>query len=334
MAHYPLVVATRSLEAIPAALAPFDENQHVEPHRRYIPGEPADFCTPAELRAELGLDPEDPTLTWAKLVAAYNDHYRNNPDWHLYLDDDGRPYEISTANPQARWDYWTIGGGWSQYFPLKDTASPTHPALITEPPTELPNGLPTGLPTELFTGLLTESPAESGTEAAGSAGGRIRVPGGPKKLLDLDLMREEAAAEAAALYDTYTALTAGLPEARPRSWFAAQVKRGERDIEQAQAAYRGQPRVQATAHLVGPSDCPIEEFGVPRDAYIHRGRGLAVPGYATLTLDGRWLTPGLMGRFAISTDDASSRAAYAAVADAYIDAVAEDVLLVAVDCHT
>ena len=59
----------------------------------------------------------------------------------------------------------------------------------------------------------------------------------------------------------------------------------------------------------------------------------AVPGYATISTDGRWMAPGKMGWFGVSSDSTDDRIGYWEAANAYIEALPDDTWLVALDCH-
>ncbi|WP_034271069.1 hypothetical protein [Haloechinothrix halophila] len=70
-----------------------------------------------------------------------------------------------------------------------------------------------------------------------------------------------------------------------------------------------------------------------RDEYVQQCRDQAIPGWATLTHDGRWLSPGRMGWFGMSDEDPQSQADYLTEANAYLDSLSGDMWLVTVDCH-
>lgn len=79
--------------------------------------------------------------------------------------------------------------------------------------------------------------------------------------------------------------------------------------------------------------CHLEEFQWGRELYVHRARLSAVPGYAYLMRDGKWLARGDMGWFGLSSDTVESREAYDVAVNGRIASLDPDVVLVLVDCH-
>lgn len=103
--------------------------------------------------------------------------------------------------------------------------------------------------------------------------------------------------------------------------------------EQARNDYATQPRIAAIrAHyrgfsLTGPED--IFDH-LSRDEFVQRQWLHAIPSFATLTHDSRWLAPGRMGWFGMSTDTDESQQTYLHKANDYLD---DAMWLVVVDCH-
>src|SRR5262249_46470856 len=129
---------------------------------------------------------------------------------------------------------------------------------------------------------------------------RTKCDGGRKRAIDLDGMRKAAAEKARSTYAGWLAAVEGTPAARPWREFVDLVGKVEDyTIDQAREEYRTQPRLQA---LNGTDfglmfDCPIEEYQKPQKQFIEIARARAVPGYAVLTLDGKWMAPGRVGMF-------------------------------------
>lgn len=357
MSHFTVVVAVKATSkdelsaALERAMAPYDENAEVPEYRSYEEGEAADHWfysslkrqdeddrngtgikpykpdelgwssasskkTPVEQAAEIAADAAlfrtlPFPIDWETLVQVYNDKFHSDSDEEdgdklFYEAETGRAYTLSTYNPKSKWDYWRVGGRWGGYFKVAEGADP-----------------------ELVI------PAEGGSwDSPEIAEGR--ADGGPKGLLDIAGMRDAAGAEAIARYDRYHELVDELPEARPWSEFVKQVKAETLDIQQARELYHAQPRNQAIKDTEFDqlfSDCPIGEYGCERRVYVERARAAAVPGFALLTADGRWMEKGKMGWFGMSDDTESSRAGYAEIANGYIDELDDDVYLLALDCH-
>lgn len=260
----------------------------------------------------------DDPATWETVVRLYNEKYHranavavpgdhDESDDRLHYDaETGRAYSLTRSNPDAKWDYWRIGGRWRNYFVAK----------------------------EIGAGVLNsrrdwDAPDEPADKL-------LHCDGGPKRYLDFEAMRDAAAVKAHDRYDQWEAVCDGTPAAKPWSHFTGLVDVKEMDIEDAREAYRAQPRVQkaqATKLDDGWGQCVIDEFLSDRDEYVAEARRGAVPGYALVTLEGQWLAPGRMGWFGMSSDGAGERGAYRVAANRYLDDLKGDRLVVALDCH-
>lgn len=80
-------------------------------------------------------------------------------------------------------------------------------------------------------------------------------------------------------------------------------------------------------------DDAVGQFSIPEKLYIARETARAVPGYALLALDGRWMAPGKMGWWGVSSETDSDLIGYWETANAYIEALSATTFLVALDCH-
>lgn len=356
MSHFTVIVALEKVtdldEDLHKALAPFDEDLEVESYRKYEDGTPKDYWVYDSLKrgAEehangTGVYPYEPDTiacirasgkisdqpeykqraeiekkaalfhslpaepTWADMYRVMTEWFGEEGMEHQYDAETDRIYTDSTYNPESKWDWYQIGGRWTGYFKVKSIANRD----------DIINGEP---------GLMTASNRDVS-----------RCDGGKKANLDLDGMRDEAAAEASAKYDRYHALVAGWPEAKPWSYFVRHVDQGDGSgytIEQARMDYADQTRVKLVRDtefdvFFGPD--AIEEYAKPREVLVEQARASAVPGYAVLTRDGKWMAPGSMGWFGMSNDDEDSRAHYLEVANRYLDALPDDTWLIQVDCH-
>jgi hypothetical protein len=300
MSHFSVVACIDDPDRLEAVMAPFDENREVEPYRDYQEGGPAGYWAVDVLRKHEELNPDDTTLTWAQVAEAVTRRY---PDEPLLVDDDGRAYTMSSRNPDSKWDYWRIGGRWGGYFPYQ----PANVTRVMRP--------------------------ERGWDSPDMK--PLHCDGGPKGALDLAGLREEKADEARKRYAEWTALTDGLPEALPWRTFADNVSPGSGyTIEQAREEYHAQPRIVAIRDTdFRYYDDVIATFGKPEAVYVETERARAVPGYALVRLDGRWMAPGTMGWFGMSDDEEGDRIGYWEAANAYIDALENSTFLVALDCH-
>lgn len=270
--------------------------------------------------------------TWEDVVKLYNEKYHPgnelaipcevDPDEvdteRLHFDEEtGRAYTWSRYNPDSKWDWWVIGGRWRNKFHAKPGVQAS--ALILSDPH--------------YTEQYIKNEADRPQKWAPNKG--LRCDGGPKGLLDFESMRDEKAAEANALFDKWEAICAGTPHAEPWSHFRGLFELGELTIDQAREQYHAQPRVQACRddEDLKWRDDVVAEFFSGRDEYVATARRDAVPGYALITLDREWVAPGRMGWFGMSTDEGADREVYKAKANEYLESLADDVLIVQIDCH-
>ncbi|MQS17262.1 hypothetical protein F7Q99_35060 [Streptomyces kaniharaensis] len=182
--------------------------------------------------------------------------------------------------------------------------------------------------------LVAGAPADDPRLVRSASGEPGRCAGGVLRLLDLAALRDQHAAKAADLYDTWAHATEGMPPARPWAAFAEQWGS---DSPRALLAFRDQPRLKALAEIkgrTGPRQRDDDEaalISLDRAGFIDRARRRAVPGHILLELDGTW-TADPAG---LNSDDAAETGstAYYEHANAYIDALPADFLVVGVDCR-
>lgn len=138
MTHYGVLVAlpkrTKNIDrAIENVLAPFDENIEVEPYVRHTvadikAGRIETIKTVKEniLKAEAENPQTEHSKEWLKSSKPYLANLEKMSDEEYYhdqtegstLNEDGD--EMSTYNPQSKWDWYTVGGRWNGSIPLKD----------------------------------------------------------------------------------------------------------------------------------------------------------------------------------------------------------------------
>lgn len=302
MSHFTVVVCLDDPKKLDEALAPFSESLEVEPYRDYLDDWQAAYERALKFYAE---HPEHrpAELDESDVVAVLSDY--NGADVQKDAESD-RYFEMSTYNPESKWDWYLIGGRWTGYF--KAASDAPRAALI--------NGQP---------GVMTRQNTDPS-----------RCDGGQKRHLDLGSLRDAKGDEARELHEKWLKVVQGTPEARPFREFADVVDKVDGyTIDRAREEYHSQPRIEA---IKGTDvdlhfDCPIEYYQKPQRLFVELARAQAVPGYAVLTLDGKWMAPGRMGFWGFSSDDESTRAGYFEVANAYIDSLPDSTWLIAVDCH-
>lgn len=306
MSHFSVVVCIDDPAKLEAVLAPFDENLEVEPYRDYEDGKPGEHWAVKALREHEGLNPDDATLTWAQVAEAHNRRYGGDGGEDLMLvSDDGRAYTMSTRSPDAKWDWWTIGGQWAGYFVCKDGARGR---------------------------VLSPQRNHRSADVIEAD----RCDGGAKRDLDLDVLRERCAQKAVKALAQWRTITEDTPPAMSWATFRDLVS-GESGytIERAREEYHSQPRVQAIWDTdFAWDDDPIAEYdGQPASLLVEKAKARAVPGYAMITLDGRWMAPGRMGMWGAGTETESDQIGYWEAANAYVGSLPDDAFLIVVDCH-
>lgn len=284
-------------------------------------------------------------------------------------EEDGESY---WTNPDAKWDWYQIGGRWSHYLPLRHGADP-HDFIVGE---------------------RSWTNEDQDLDETYCDGARIRA-------LDLDRKREAKAAQAVHDWNQYAAAILGTPQHRPWKEFVDRAKAAEDaaprpwrefyeeaiskaraslglwdvaarraldldsdlarrlheqqelevarassawrrtvdyTLDQARADYQAQPRIAALrahpAYEYWFIPFPEDVFDhLSREEYVQQSRDAAIPGYATLTHDGQWIERGRMGWFGLSDETADSFTAYLQRANTYLNSLADDMILVVVDCH-
>lgn len=222
-------------------------------------------------------------------------------DEHKYgwveVDDKGEVIRvIKRTNDQARWDWYTVGGRWTGFFPLKNGKKGA-----------------TGKP-----GLMTK-PADAGTAD------QVR-----KGSVDFERARREAAGAAHLEFDVWEECFT--KHGRPEAWssFASKVKAEELKIEEARTLYHAQPTIAAWQEH-GRYECPVDGLGFDRAAYVQRERnGACVP--HAIVKDGKWVERGSMGWFGI-VSNAKDNDEWDAEVQRLYDDLPDDTLLTLVDCH-
>lgn len=309
MSHSRLIVALAPgadiEERLEKALAPFDENMAVEPYREYETGEPeAHWSWPKSEGADSGTNL--PAVTWAQVAKAYNEKYPE--DQTMHVDDDGRAFTLSTYNPKSKWDWYMIGGRYNNRWAIA-AGFENDPAIIKG------------------------TPSWASDPKSGAPGW---CDGGPVRMLDLAGMRSTAAIEAEERWHTFRKHAEQYPDTRGWEWYRAQVKAESMAIDDARTLYHGQPGIVALRTLESEFryyEDPFTEFAVSLEDYRQQAEDGAVPGWALLTLDGEWWERGDMGWFGMSDATDDSSAEYRKRANAYIDGLDGDVVLLSVDVH-
>lgn len=302
MSHFTVVVVTATPDEVERVLAPYDENLEI-PHTEYI--EPDELERAIKLYAEhpeYSVDPTDPLA----VLRAYEEvevQAEDGPDGTVLYS------RQSTRNPNAKWDWYRVGGRWGGFFQLKEgEQAPEADASDYEFEHHL-NGFPV-------------------PELHGKAD-QAR-----KRQIDFEAMRLDACLTADADYDAFEHATRGLET--PRRWSEFLDLYGSEQIDLARKLYREQPFIKALQDArIGPySDDPVEYWCATsggRAAFV-QGKADAAGVPFALVADSAWRERGRMGWFGMASDELDPEDWNGMVARIY-DQLPDDALLTCVDCH-
>jgi hypothetical protein len=296
------------------------EEPYQEKYKFLTPGQED---RPAILRTHEYKYPPGAELTDIPHHAVYDSFREFVVKWHGY-DEDGKYARfvddesakhgvriIDRTNPNAKWDWWTVGGRWTGHFRLRDDIDMAAIKKFRKADHVPRCGDP---------GLMTK-PASAG-----------RADSCLKQDIDIDGMRNEAAAIANAKYDRFEAATAGL-EPAPR-W--KEVREAHEDIDAARDAYGKYPWVMALReNALDPfGDDAVDYYFIGqggRERFVKRARDTALSTFAVVK-DGKWYESGNMGWWGI-VSDAKELHVWLDEFNKLIDDLPGDTLLTVVDCH-
>ena len=227
-----------------------------------------------------------------ELYPTYEDYlksycgYRYNPNQRAYG---------YWHNPQAKWDWYQVGGRWTGYFKLKEGRYGL-------------NGDP---------GLMTPQ-AKTGWADSVLIGD-----------IDFEGMIENAKNEANITYDKIEGLLKGR---QYPVWKDILDKHGEKNIDEARTEYHENEVVQdfnqANFHIWGDF---YEQYGNSREEYVKKCMNQVMVPFAVLK-EGQWYEKGRMGWWA-TVSDAMEQDTWNAKFHELIKGLPEDTLITAVDCH-
>lgn len=106
MSHYPVFVIGDDVEG---QLARYDENLEVEPHRSPIDID-KDWVLEAIHKAGVNSNDLEAVARWMT-----ESEWTGRP---VAVDEDGL-YEMTTYNPDSKWDWYEVGGRWAGHLKLK-----------------------------------------------------------------------------------------------------------------------------------------------------------------------------------------------------------------------
>lgn len=266
--------------------------------------------------------PRNSVETFAEFVDEWYGHsvvpFGTEPDLedeHKYgytlVDEAGEVIKtIDRTNPNAKWDWYKIGGRWNGFFKLKDGTL----GLLGEP----------GLQT-----MNSDYEPVKGNRADQCI----------KSDIDVDGMRDEAAQKAAESYDLVKSVIGELP--RHLSWKEVQrlfpldgVDRdGEPkvDWDAARKYYGAQEAVMALRSNKETLWLEADNYLIPREQYVDNARRNAISTFAIIK-DGKWYERGEMGWWGVVRDE-KERDQWTMQFSMLIDSLPDETLLTVVDCH-
>lgn len=238
--------------------------------------------------------PEGYRLESFKAEQLYESKKAYAKDYHGYNEFDGRfGYFV---NPNAKWDWFSIGGRWSNWLKIKPGAK----SVLGEP---------------------------------GVFGRQSKAPGFSDQAricdIDFEYHRNEAKKSAEKYFDNIESVLSGYPDTK--TW--EECRELHSDIEAARAFYHNQAAIPLLKQfdrnfLAG---CSVQDYKMGRDAYVAKMISNAGMPYAVVC-DGEWYGQGEMGWFGISLGDKDTHTWHEEVM-AILNAQDPTTLLTVVDCH-
>jgi hypothetical protein len=237
----------------------------------------------------------------------------NHKYGYTIVDEQGNVIKtIDRTNPNAKWDWYSVGGRWNGHFKLK----PLGVGVVGEP----------GLQS------MNEDYEHPGEDRAD-----ILMKGD----IDVEGMRNEAGDKAADRWDRFHAIIAGLPE--PITWKQMQEKhqtgetdedgKPKTDWEAARTEFHAQPAVLALRNSKDRDAIwwEVDDYMVPREQFVKEARDYAIGTFAVVK-DGQWYQRGKMGWWAAVSDEKDKNEWIRQFTELF-DSLPDNTMLTVVDCH-
>lgn len=241
---------------------------------------------------------------------SYNDIVEFAKEWNgasAVTAEDGSVKFIRRTNPNAKWDWWVVGGRW-------------------------------------LGGLLPKDRSLSAKGQSGAFGNKADYDGGvdivQKSNLDIEEMRNQAGKEQGELWDKMHAAVHDIdktftPWGELVAAIPSDAKERNESIEAARITYHAQPIVSVLSKSGLLSffggDQQIQDYLAGRDTMVEKGRNGALSAYAVVK-DGKWHERGKMGWFGMSSNEISPEEWDKQFAK-LIDETPGEHWLALVDCH-
>lgn len=221
---------------------------------------------------------------------------------YAIVDDEGDLLKaVRRTNPNAKWDWYQVGGRWNGYFlgksEVSDLASAGKPGIFGDK-------------------------AEAG-----------RFDQLLKKDIDIEGMRSQAAEAADEKWNAVRIDEDG----KEVSWRTFEdVKAecmvdGKVDYDKARSVYWEQSGVKHASSVAGPFCFSLDGFLVDREVYVNAARNSVLSTYAVVK-DRQWYQKGEMGWFGISSDEMTQDEWNEKFMELF-DELPDETMLTVVDCH-
>jgi hypothetical protein len=305
MSHFTVLVIGENPED---QLAPYCENIEVAPYNKEVVSDEDIQRFMNHYREE---KPQDKDLPFEDMYRKYGNDW-NSKNWKK--GPDGKYYEVSTYNPESKWDWYCIGGRWSGFFKLKPGAKGN-----------------IGEPSVMMDKVKDKTLADQAEKSA----------------IDFLTMYKEAEEAATKRYDMAEKLFEGTEPQKPLSSFYAENASRKKFME-AREKYYTQPRLvyceekikevtksrqersQEEELILNILHSP-DDFLISREEYLENARFAAISTYAVV-VDGKWYERGRMGSFGMSYDEMDPKQWRQFFLEK-INEAPEDALFTIVDCH-
>lgn len=287
MSHFTVLVIGDDVDG---QLAPFDENLEVDSHENIM-----DEREISMMRDHFQKEGKD--VSTMEKLSKFIREWSGCPGG---INESGDFFYTSQSNPDAKWDWYQIGGRWTGFFKLKKGKK----GIVGEP------------------GIMTSRPKKGYADSA------------RKGDIDFDGMMEAARVQAEKNYDKFVELVDGQPF--PPTWKEVLAKHGQNNTTAARDEYHDEPLRKKVVEGLKDSmgffmDDPFEVFGKDKDKYVKSQMNGSFQTYAVLD-NGKWHQHGDMGWFGISSNE-KDESEWSREFMKIINKLPDDTLLTIVDCH-
>lgn len=202
-------------------------------------------------------------------------------------------------NPQAKWDWYQIGGRWTGFFKLKESETPID-HMIGEP------------------GIMTEAAKEGYADSV------------EKKYIDFEFMRKIYSEKAAKRWDEVHEIV-GDAFQDLKTWDMVRDIECAGDLDKAKKVYNNQEAAKRFSKLEFGFWSKVEDYNMPRSTYIQNATDEAITTFAVVK-DGQWYEKGSMGWWGCVSDEKEQHN-WNREFSKLLDECPDDTLLTIVDCH-